>query len=157
MLNPKILKLDSQSASKADFKYEMLEMLFVHVAQNVENPSYFNWTPDLIKSELDQSRFFVLGNNDDFIAFLAFRESYDIFEIMALGVHEQFRQNGLMLQLIDVLKDEARKASKRILLEVHAANQSAIRLYERSQFKCIGRRLRYYKDSADALLYEWTP
>ncbi len=41
-----------------------------------------------------------------------------------------------------------------VLLEVRPTNVYAVRLYESSGYREVGRRKRYYKDGEDALIYE---
>ena len=43
----------------------------------------------------------------------------------------------------------------RVWLEVHEANQAAIKIYESFYFQKVGYRPRYYKDGGGALVYEW--
>lgn len=155
MLNLKILKLNFLSEFNS-FEYEKMRALFCCVAAQVQNRAFFDWTNDLIDSELRQSRFLVLALDKEYISFIAYRESADFYEIMALGSHNEHHQKGYAYELLKVLKEQACEASKKIILEVHEQNMSAIKLYESAQFKCIGRRSRYYKDLADALIYEWS-
>ena len=154
MLNQKILKLNFLSEFKS-LEYEKTLVLFSHVAAQVQNRAFFNWTNDLIDSELKQSHFLVLALEGEYISFIAYRDNLDFYEIMALGSHNEHRQKGYAHELLRVLKEQACEASKKIILEVHDQNIAAIKLYESAQFKCIGRRSKYYKDLADALIYEW--
>jgi len=154
MLNLKILKLNFLSEFKS-LEYEKTRALFSQVAAQVQNKAFFNWTNDLIESELKQSHFLVLASEEDFVSFVAYREGLDFDEIIAIGSHNEHRQKGYAYEILKLLKEQAREASKKIILEVHEQNLAAIKLYEQAQFKCIGRRSKYYKDLADALIYQW--
>lgn len=159
MLNPKILKINFHSES--DPSYWEVMNLFIVVSESVSDKAQFNWSRDLIKSEMFQSKFIVLrGDDSSVVAFIAFREGIDQIEIMALGVLPVMKQSGLMSQLMSHLLDYSRKwntsgceVSKSVVLEVHAANDRAIRLYRRCGLFEVGRRRKYYSDGADALIF----
>lgn len=66
-------------------------------------------------------------------------------ELQAIGVHPTCRRSGAGGGLMDaVIATAKRWASERLLLEVRAGNNSAIRLYQRCGFHEDGRRKGYY-------------
>jgi ribosomal-protein-alanine N-acetyltransferase len=76
-------------------------------------------------------------------------------ELENIAVLPAFRQRGVGAALLSALLDEARiRHAERILLEVRASNQSAIRLYTQAGFQLTARRRDYYRNPVeDALLF----
>lgn len=61
--------------------------------------------------------------------------------------------NGVASALLGKLFEYARKnACAEIALEVNVRNLPAIRLYEKSDFKVVGRRPKFYNNTDDAIL-----
>jgi len=84
-----------------------------------------------------------------------FRADTHVARLYSIAVHPDRRGRGLALLLLDDAASTARKRRCRALrLEVREDNAAAIRLYERSGFRPIGRIPRYYADKATALRYE---
>lgn len=138
------------------WEYKKVYDLFVKVYSGAACKAQFNWPPESIKNELNLSQFLVLANeSDEFYAFIAFRETQDHVEIMALGTDPERRRSGCMHQLVRYLQDYSRKASKSIMLEVHNQNRAALDFYVKTGFKQIGLRSKYYSDQADALIFQY--
>ncbi len=70
-------------------------------------------------------------------------------EVLNLAVATGARRRGVAKALVATLR---RGASGDIFLEVRAANEPAITLYERAGFVVVGRRKAYYRDPADDAL-----
>lgn len=88
--------------------------------------------------------------------FVLWQELPDACEIRLLGTHPQWQRRGLMLHLLrSVIKQIPR--GKELWLEVHAGNRSARNLYEQLGFLEAGRRPRYYRDGAEAILFSYRP
>jgi ribosomal protein S18 acetylase RimI-like enzyme len=86
---------------------------------------------------------------------LLFRANAHVARLYSIAVHPDRRGRGLAQLLLDDAAGTARKRRCRALrLEVREDNAAAIRLYERSGFRAIGRIPRYYADKATALRYE---
>lgn len=79
-------------------------------------------------------------------------------ELENIAVLPVFRRRGAARALVSALLDEARAAlAPRILLEVRASNQAAIRLYESSGFRLLSRRRYYYENpTEDALIFAYS-
>ena len=74
-------------------------------------------------------------------------------ELENVAVMGEFRRRGMGRELVAALLAYARAGdAERILLEVRASNESAIRLYEGSGFQLLGRRQGYYRDPAEDAL-----
>ena len=76
-------------------------------------------------------------------------------ELENLAVLPVSRRRGVGAALLATLLEEARaRHAERILLEVRASNQSAIRLYAQAGFQLLARRRGYYQNpTEDALLF----
>jgi ribosomal-protein-alanine acetyltransferase len=79
-------------------------------------------------------------------------------ELENIAVLPAFRRRGVGASLLAALLAEGRaRRAERILLEVRASNQSAIRLYAQAGFQLLARRRDYYQNPAeDALLFGYS-
>lgn len=77
--------------------------------------------------------------------FVLTRHAGDEEELLLIAVAPQFRQNGLGSTLVSELFDHAKsRGASRVFLEMRRGNP-AIRLYNKSGFKPIGKRPNYYR------------
>jgi [ribosomal protein S18]-alanine N-acetyltransferase len=76
-------------------------------------------------------------------------------EIENVVVAREFLRRGIASQLLSKLIQQARNAeASAIFLEVRESNESARRLYEKHDFREVGRRRAYYNDPVeDAIRY----
>lgn len=88
------------------------------------------------------------------IGFLVAQNGGPEWELENIAVLPEFRRRGVGRQLLLALLHHARAlGAGRILLEVRASNQPAIRFYSLSGFQPSGRRRDYYRDpEEDALI-----
>jgi len=79
--------------------------------------------------------------------------------ISTIAVHPDFRGKGLgELLLAGMLRRAVQLGGEYSVLEVRASNGTAQALYEKYEYKVVGRRKGYYRDnSEDALLMEVRP
>lgn len=76
-------------------------------------------------------------------------------ELQRIAVLPVARRRGIAGLLLAAGRDRARRAgATRVLLEVRADNAAALALYVAEGFVEIGRRPRYYRDGAAALILE---
>lgn len=137
-------------------EYKELTELFSEVYDSAANKAEFNWPMENIETELLLSVFLICRDEQNRICgFISYRDNADAFEIMALGTASWARRKNVMSLLLHDLQDKSRKASKQVLLEVHAQNASAIGLYQKMGFKQIGTRKAYYADRSDALTFQY--
>ncbi len=132
-------------------------ILFLKVARAVVAPAFFNWTESTINEELEISKIISLYDEQlhEYMAFICYRESDELIDIMALGAHPQYTRMGHMKRLLSQLLAHSREASKEVLLEVHEHNVPAIELYNRMGFQKISFRPSYYQDGRGAFIYKW--
>ncbi len=84
--------------------------------------------------------------NKKIVSYLIVYDSFDIYEIMKIGVREKSRKKGYGTIL---LNDFIKKYNKGLLLEVRESNLSAIKFYEKNDFKKISIRKNYYCDNGE--------
>jgi [ribosomal protein S18]-alanine N-acetyltransferase len=75
-------------------------------------------------------------------------------ELENIAVLPEYRRQGVARALLSALLAQARSLlAERILLEVRASNEAAIRLYHASGFQTLARRRDYYRNpSEDAII-----
>lgn len=121
------------------------------------NTFQFSWNSENFLAELKVAETLICkSENSEVLSFLSYRKNQFEYEIMVLATLPMHRQKGLQSQLIKALLAEARLSHATVWLEVHEKNSSAIELYKKNKFVSEGRRSRYYKDGADALLMKWS-
>lgn len=88
-------------------------------------------------------------------ALVLFRAGTGLARLYSIAVHPSASGAGLGARLVKDSEDRAFERDRAILrLEVREDNLAAIRLYECSGYRRIGRYLHYYDDKTDALRFE---
>lgn len=111
---------------------------------NIEKECFSDaWSKDNIELMLNSDFDKIL--TVDKSAYINYRIMYEEAELMRIAVLKNSRNKSyastLMFNMIEDLKVEN---IKRCLLEVRASNKAAISLYEKYDFKIIGKRKEYY-------------
>ncbi|MBO9668045.1 MAG: GNAT family N-acetyltransferase [Bdellovibrio sp.] len=112
----------------------------------------FYWPMDMLGAEMASAEAVGIFEGEELAGFVLYREVPGAWEISLVATHPKFRRRGFMEALIKHLI-AAKGQGLELWLEVHEANHSAQKLYEKLGFSLTGRRPRYYKDGATALLY----
>lgn len=87
--------------------------------------------------------------------FIVWRVTMDEAEIITIGVHPGHRGAGIGRALLTIAEIEIKKKPVvKIFLEVAEDNIPARILYEKSGYRVIGRRPKYYDGDIDAILME---
>jgi len=114
------------------------------------------WSLALIKSELERPENLVIVVKDDFlevIGYIIVKILLDEAEILRFGVKKENQGKGigegLLMAALDVLR---RSGIKKVFLEVSADNTKAQRLYEKFEFKKVGKRKDYYSPGKPAFI-----
>ena len=117
------------------------------------------WSREAYAHELTENalaRYFGCFAGGALVAFAGCWLIVDEAHITNVAVAPAWRRRGLgewMLRRLFVSLQAAGAAS--FTLEVRAANQPAIRLYQKLGFRCCGRRRGYYDDPPDDALILW--
>ena len=112
----------------------------------------FYWPGDLLGAEMATAEAFGVFEGEALVGFVLYRDVPGAWEISLVATHPLYRRRGYMEFLIKSLID-SKGQGRELWLEVHQDNESAQKLYEKLGFRLSGRRPRYYKDGATALLY----
>lgn len=113
------------------------------------------WNDKILEEEFKNpnSQYYVLVKNDELIGFGGLWFNIDEAHIMNIAINKKFRRNGFASEILDYLISVTHKKSKKILtLEVRANNIPAIKLYEKFDFKNVGKRKKYYNNEIDAII-----
>lgn len=110
------------------------------------------WNRDALKQELEIGQGLGLTvEGFGLAAFLLFRLYEKHREVTVLATHPDRQRRGDMHYLLSYML-ERRTPQERIWLEVHDRNEAALKLYENMGFQHVGRRAKYYRDGADAIM-----
>ena len=84
--------------------------------------------------------------------FIVYRTVADEAEIITIGVNPEMRRQGIAISMITIIEKTIKNQGiKKIFLEVASTNKPARKLYEKSGYKTVGIRSKYY-DGIDAIL-----
>jgi len=93
--------------------------------------------------------------DDEIKGFLDYSLMYERMEINYIYVLEKYRRCGIAYKLIDYMIKN--NDFENITLEVSVINQNAINLYEKLDFKIVGKREKYYNDISAYLMERRNP
>lgn len=89
--------------------------------------------------------------NVDCVGYIIYFDSFDVVELIELGVLNEYRNMGYAKKL---LKETLKNFNKKILLEVNENNKTAINIYLSQGFQKISTRKNYYQ-SQNAIIMEY--
>ena len=115
------------------------------------------WTKKQWQSEFNKRgiKVVALFFNKKIIGIYVVQTIIDEAQINYFSIKQKFRQKGFGSYLMTYLIKECEKLNiKKLLLEVSETNSIAERFYCKFNFLTVGRRKKYYKDGADAVLKE---
>jgi ribosomal-protein-alanine N-acetyltransferase len=99
---------------------------------------------------------FLYTINDILVAFLNLRITFSDAEIDFICVEPNYRRKKIAENLFDFFEKKIllEKKISKIFLEVGTQNETAIKFYEKLNFKKISIRKKYYKNEEDAYVME---
>lgn len=90
---------------------------------------------------------------DKVIGYIGVIFSQEDADIALIAVHPDFRRQHIGLKLIDETVAELKKIGvANLFLEVRVSNLGARALYEKTGFKAVGIRKKYYENTEDAIV-----
>lgn len=113
------------------------------------------WSAQGILDTLDRNGHYLAAYIDDqFVGHGGFTAVLDEGYITNIAVHPNHRRKGIAYRLTEELKNKATELKLSFLtLEVRESNLAAIKLYEKSGFKAVGKRKGFYSaPKEDAVL-----
>lgn len=114
------------------------------------------WSKQAFLDELTNphARYFVLKSGDEVIGYAGLWHIIDEGHITNIAIKKEFQGKGLSLILMDKLIEYKNINSLLFLtLEVRESNITARSLYEKYNFREVGRRKNYYENKETAVLY----
>ena len=107
-----------------------------------------------IESEIDSSIAIVMvaEENNSVVGYLYALDFEDNTDLLSIYVDEEYRLNHIGYKLLNELQKKCKDET--ITLEVSSTNIGALTLYKKCNFKEVGIRKKYYKDS-DAIIMKW--
>ena len=140
-----------------------LELGDLSAIDEIERMSYPTpWSRSMFAGELAKpssiclGAFDVDGEEGTLVGYLIVSRYVDAWHVMNVAVHPDHRGRGIASNLIERLfeltADDARRG---YTLEVRVSNATAIRLYERLDFRARGIRRGYYTDNREDALIMW--
>ena len=115
------------------------------------------WTKKQWQSEFDKrgTKVVAILFNEKIIGIYVVQIIIDEAQINYFSIKQKFRRKGYGSNLMSYLIKECEKLNiKKLLLEVSENNLIAEIFYCKFNFLTVGRRKKYYKDGADAVLKE---
>lgn len=113
------------------------------------------WTYTIFETELKNpnSKYFIAMANNEIVGFGGILKILDEIHITNIVTKISKRHMGIASKLLEKLISEAKKENAKLLtLEVNEANENAIKLYEKYNFKKIGLRKNYYGQNKNAII-----
>ncbi len=107
------------------------------------------WSAPSVAEELTGERRTAVVAVDPEVVGYAVTLASDVVDLQRIGVAATYRRTGLAHRLLAAVS-----TGDRMLLEVSERNTGARAFYEAEGFTEIGRRRRYYRDGADAVVME---
>lgn len=112
------------------------------------------WDVAALRPELDgPGRRFVVAERGEVVGYAISMSVSDVVDLQRIGVRPDRQRSGVATALLDDLVTHPGEAD-RMLLEVSAANRTAIAFYARAGFSQVSVRPRYYRDGSDALVMQ---
>lgn len=117
------------------------------------------WTMEQLRSQLPDDRhvFLVAEQGGAVLGYVGLMYVLDEGYISNVAVSPEHRRQGIGETLIaELMRRAARLGLTFLTLEARASNAPAIRLYEKMNFRQVGRRKNYYqRPEEDAILMTW--
>ena len=101
--------------------------------------------------DLDYATIYVYEEDNKVVGFIQLESHYEILDLINIAVDKEYHGKNIGSKLIEHAINNI--TAEKIMLEVRESNKSAIRLYEKNNFKEINRRKKYYGNE-DAIIME---
>lgn len=113
------------------------------------------WTAQLLEESLIAPMTYSLGvfENERLLGYGIYQVILGEGHLLNLAVDLPFQGKGYGAKLLDlILEDSEIRGASSFYLEVRPSNQSALRLYEKRNFRALMIREKYYRDGEAALI-----
>lgn len=99
--------------------------------------------------EIERYRFIIIYYENEIAGYTILLDSIDVWEIMKIGIAENYRRKGLGDEMLKYIFNFAQMP---VMLEVRENNLGAIEFYKKNGFEKIGIRKNYYHDTGEAAI-----
>lgn len=119
----------------------------------IENESFPSpWSLDAFLAEIKRpiSHLWIAQRHTEAVGYICFWIFAQEIHLMNFAVHPMWRRKGVGHRLLKKMVDSGVSAGRHVIsLEVRPSNHGAKALYQKTGFKVIGRRPRYYDDTKE--------
>ena len=115
------------------------------------------WSEDSVEQELaaEGRQWLVAHDAERLLGYAVTWTVGEVADLQRLVVAPAARRRGIGRRLVsEIVEDADRRGARRVLLEVSARNEAALRCYRSFGFAEIDRRTSYYRDGSDALVLQ---
>lgn len=159
-INPLYIKksqAEQQLQEKLLNSLTILETVNLSDLEKLENSCFKeeSYSKALLENDLNNKnrKQYFAYYNDELIGYINFEVILDEIDLLKICVIKEFRGYGVASKLMKkMLEYKNENDIKQIFLEVNSKNISAIKLYEKFNFKQQNIRKNYYKNGDDALI-----
>lgn len=131
---------------------------------NIEKESMPSpWSKELFEEELrrEAAHYFVIEEEGQVAGYMGYWEAPEEAHIINLAIGKKFRKRGLGLKMVEAcLRFAAKRGARLATLEARESNEAARQLYEKSGFRFVAIRKKYYSDNQEdavVMMREITP
>ncbi|MGL5377497.1 MAG: GNAT family N-acetyltransferase [Cetobacterium sp.] len=103
----------------------------------------------MLEDMANSNEYKILIFDEDVKGYLILHDSYDLYEIMKIGVKNDYRKNKIGKELISFYLQNYKQ---NLFLEVRESNDIAIKFYIKNGFIKVGQRKNYYSNGETAIL-----
>lgn len=101
----------------------------------------------------DYEFIYVYEEDNNVLGFIQIEKHFEVLDLINIAVSEDTRRKGIASKLIQYIIDNVEH--ERFLLEVNSNNTSAIKLYQKFNFKEINIRKNYYSNGDAIIMERW--
>ena len=101
----------------------------------------------------DYEFIYVYEEDNNVLGFIQIEKHFEVVDLINIAVSEDTRRKGIASKLIQYIIDNVEH--ERFLLEVNSNNTSAIKLYQKFNFKEINIRKNYYSNGDAIIMERW--
>lgn len=101
----------------------------------------------------DYEFIYVYEEDNNVLGFIQIEKHFEVLDLINIAVSEDTRRKGIASKLIQYIIDNVEH--ERFLLEVNSNNSSAIKLYQKFNFKEINIRKNYYSNGDAIIMERW--
>lgn len=101
----------------------------------------------------DYEFIYVYEEDNNVLGFIQIEKHFEVLDLINIAVSEDTRRKGIASKLIQHIIDNVEH--ERFLLEVNSNNTSAIKLYQKFNFKEINIRKNYYSNGDAIIMERW--